>query len=174
MMEDSWKLMYQELSLCDVRPWIDFLGVMPGDVGVDMFGRHNLDTIRQENRDVFCAYFNWVSGRHECTIVENFLQTYRRYGSVYPEQKYFVQLRTRYTDNIRNEWRKILHGQILPLMEEIRRAGVYSDRGCELIQRAKDLIAPWSIPRPWPPEIVKKKRRRNPINTKRADQISLL
>jgi hypothetical protein len=173
-MEESWNLMYRELLLGDVCPWIDFLGVLPDDAGVDMLGRHNLDTVRRENRDVLCANFNWVSGRYECTIVENFLQMYRRYGTTYPEQKYFVQLRTFFTDNVRNEWRKILHGQILPLMEEIKRAGVYSDRGRELIQRATDLVAPWSVPRPWPPEIVKKKRRRNPIDTKPADQISLL
>jgi hypothetical protein len=148
VMEEAWALRARERLCAAARDWLDVYGLLPVHVGLDDFEKYNPDA---ENADdpVPCADFDWLSTEFRCHDIRNFSAVYLR-ASAWPNQNYIAELRRYHTRNIRHAWERVVDAEILPLMAMIQEERVYTTPWRELIKQVKAVVAPWSIPRPWP------------------------
>jgi hypothetical protein len=147
IMEQAWAVKGKERLCAISRDFLHMFCVLPQQVGIH-FERHDPAA---ENPDdpVPSADCDWLSGEFLVRDVRNFPTLYAR-ASLWPQQNIVVELKRFYTDNIRCAWKTVVDAEILPQMEKIREERSYTAPWRDLIKEAKALLAPWSIPRPWP------------------------
>jgi hypothetical protein len=154
-MEEAWALRARERLCAAARNWLDVYGRLPVHAGIENFEEHD-PAAENEDDPVFCSDYDWLSGESRHHYIRNFSAVYLS-ASSYPEQNYLVQLRRFYTPNIWHAWERVVESEILPLMKEIRETLPGTRRGREIIRKVKAVVAPWSIPRPWPAVRTKRK-----------------
>ena len=161
LMQETEEAYRQTVSLRWVDNWIDFVGVLPADVGIADIERHC--PLRSEDETTDCAVFSWVLGKFEISGIHFFHQTVESYAHT-PEHHYIVELKSHYTIEGVEAWRAVIKEQIRPMMEKIKRAGGPATAdGRAWIAEVKSVIEPWVFVRPWPP-IMQKKRRSGQMN----------
>jgi hypothetical protein len=156
LMRETDEAYRNNISLHWVDNWIDFIGVLPEDVGIIDLDRHS--PYRSNDDSTTCAIFNWVLGEFKISGIYRFRETVESYAQA-PDHHYIVETKSHYTMEGVHAWKAVIQKQIRPMMERIKQAGGPATvEGRALIAEVKGLIEPWVIIRPWPPIKQRNKR----------------